>query len=174
MAETASLYRIPRSEDEFVALFGGVYEHSSWIARAAWQQGLGENISFEELDKALAQQVDNACHQERFDLIIAHPDLAGRAAQAGTLTRESTTEQSSTGIDQCTAEEFALFVSFNAAYKKKFSFPFVMAVKGSNRHLILAAFERRIENDYQTEFDHAIKEIHKIAKFRIEDILSKH
>ena len=158
-------------ETEFVKLFGGVYEHSPWIAAQTWRAGLGhEHDTVDGLAKALASTVDTSDRTKRLALIAAHPDLAGRAAQRGELTDESTSEQAGAGIDQCTPEEFERFQRFNASYRKKFEFPFVMAVKGSHRHLILAAFEQRLDNDYRTEFDHAISEIHKIARFRLEEI----
>lgn len=161
----------PRSLDEqkFVEKFGGVYEHSPWIAEQTYRKGLSEaHDHVSGLAKALAKTVDEASQLNRLELIVAHPDLAGRAAQAGELTDESTTEQASAGIDQCNNEEFDRFQRLNHAYKEKFRFPFVMAVKGSNRHIILAAFEERLANDYSTEFDRAISEIHKIARFRLE------
>ena len=101
-------------------------------------------------------------------LIRAHPDLAGRAAVVGELTKASTVEQSSAGIDQCSPEEFDRFQRLNERYKRKFLFPFVMAVRNSNRHSILAAFEDRLANDARTEFETAIAEIHKIARMRFE------
>ena len=103
-------------------------------------------------------------------LINAHPDLAGRAAVAGELTPESTSEQSGAGIDQCSAEEFVQFESFNARYKEKFGFTFIMAVKGSNRFQILANFEQRLENGVDAEFERALQEIHKIARLRLREI----
>jgi len=162
------------SESEFVEMFGVVYEHSPWIAQQTWRNGVNESHdSVNELAKALASTLDAADQSKRLDLIIAHPDLAGRAAQRGELTDESTFEQASAGIDQCNQQEFERFQRYNSRYRNKFKFPFVMAVKGSNRHLILAAFEERLNNDYQAEFDCAISEIHKIARFRLEDIARK-
>lgn len=148
-----------------------MYEHSPWIAQQAWRNGINESHdSVNELAKAFASVLDAADQRQRLDLIISHPDLAGRAAQRGELTDESTSEQASAGIDQCNQEEFERFQRYNNRYRKKFKFPFVMAVKGSNRHLILTAFEKRLNNNYQAEFDCAISEIHKIARFRLEDI----
>ncbi len=160
------------NEYDFIQVFGGVYEHSPWVAEQTRQRGLDESHDVVEvLAIALANTVDAADAAQRLALIVSHPDLAGRAAQRGELTSESTTEQASAGIDQCNEEEFERFQKFNAAYKEKFNFPFVMAVKGSNRHIILAAFEQRLENDYQAEFNRAISEIHKIARFRLDDIV---
>lgn len=159
------------NKQEFVSLFGGIYEHSAWIAEKLWDDGLtSEHQQLEVLANDLAAIVNNSTPQQKLDLIIAHPDLAGRAAQQETLTQESTAEQAGAGIDQCTAEEFTLFTDYNDQYKAKFNFPFIMAVKGSNRHLILAAFKERLDNDYRTEFDRAVSEIHKIARFRLQAI----
>lgn len=159
------------SEAEFVDVFGGVYEHSPWVPKQTYQKDLS-NVHSQvcELAKALAETVDQADKQKRHELIVAHPDLAGKAAQQGALTKESTSEQAGAGIDQCTPEEFEQFQSYNSAYKDKFGIPFVMAVKGSNRHLILAAFKERLENDLDTEYARAISEIHKIARFRLDVI----
>jgi len=159
------------SKADFIACFGDVYEHSPWVAELAWQGGLDVgHDSTDGLAVALAQCVDGADRERCLQLIRAHPDLAGRAAVSGTLTAESTSEQTSAGIDQCTVDELLRFQQYNDAYKNKFGFPFVMAVRGSNRHAILAAFQERLKNDYDTEFRRAINEIHKIAKFRLQAI----
>ena len=156
---------------DFMEHFGGVYEHSLWVAELTWQRGLDVgHDSVDALAVALAQSVDGADRERCLQLIRAHPDLAGRAAVSGTLTAESTSEQTSAGIDQCTADEFSRFQQYNDAYKNKFEFPFVMAVRGSNRHAILAAFQERLQNDYDTEFRRAISEIHKIARIRLQAI----
>ena len=162
MAETIETL----SRAEFVDRFGGVYEHSPWVAEQSFDTAA--NASPDELVRLFAQCVDAADRDTKLRLIRAHPDLAGRAAVRGELTVESNEEQSSAGIDQCTDEEYAQFVAFNSAYKEKFDFPFIMAVRNSNRHKILAAFSKRIENDAETEFETAMREIHKIARLRIE------
>ena len=155
----------------FISLFGGVYEHSEWIAEQAWKQGIDtSHDSVEGLAAALSSIVNTAPAQKQLKLILAHPDLAGKAAQAGELTSESSVEQSGAGIDLCTAREFAQFQKYNQAYRAKFNFPFIMAVKGANRHQILEAFEQRLPNNYEEEFAQALRQIHKIARFRLEDI----
>jgi len=172
MNSTKQEYNIPpntMTENDFVASFGGVYEHSPWIPRYAWHQGLNEQHNTPSgLSKIMMEVVANADHDKILALINNHPDLAGKAAVNGELTDESTSEQSGAGINQCTAEEFEKFQYYNNAYKEKFGFPFIMAVKGSNRHQILAAFEVRIENDEETEFKQAVAEINKIARLRLE------
>lgn len=152
--------------DEFVAQYGGVYEHSPWVAEDTFREGIDTTES-DNLATIFAACVDSASQERKLALIRAHPDLAGRAAIAGKLTNESTEEQSSAGIDQCTPEEFARFQDLNDRYKQKFDFPFVMAVRNSNRQAILSAFESRLQNDRETEFDRAIGEIHKIARLRL-------
>ncbi|MBM7455398.1 OHCU decarboxylase [Oceanisphaera litoralis] len=157
--------------DEFVDTFADIYEHSPWVAEQTFDQGLtAADNEIEQLHARMSAVLLNADRQAQLDLINAHPDLAGKAAQRGELTQASTKEQAGAGIDQCTADEFARFTALNNAYKEKFAFPFIMAVKGSNRHQILAAFEARIHNDYDTEFDRAVNEINKIALFRLSDM----
>lgn len=174
MNDTTIRFRIaPRdmSEEEFVRCFGGVYEHTPSIAAKTWQDDLdATHDSVDGLAKALASTADNFSREDLLTLINAHPDLAGRAAVAGELTPESTSEQSGAGIDQCNAEEFARFEAFNERYKRKFGFIFIMAVKGSNRFQILENFEQRLENDADEEFERALQEIHKIARLRLREI----
>jgi OHCU decarboxylase len=158
--------------EDFVRRYGGVYEHSPWVAEQSFGE-IDEDIDTMALAEVFAECVDNASWDKRLALIRAHPDLAGRAAIAGELTQESTDEQSSAGIDQCTAEEFARFQNLNDRYRKKFEFPFVMAVRGSNRHKILAAFEERLQNGPDEEFECAISEIHKIARLRLESMVGE-
>ncbi len=156
------------SHGAFMATFGGVYEHSPWIAEAVYNDGLrARHDDVDGLAQAMAEVVNRASFDRHKALICEHPDLAGRAAVAGALTAESTAEQASAGIDQCTPAEFARFTTLNDKYKRRFGIPFVMAVKGSNRHAILAAFEERLKNDPRTEFERAITEIHKIAHLRL-------
>ena len=152
--------------DDLVALYGGIYEHSPWVAEEA-VQFVDDDTDSAGLATVMAECVDNASKDRRLALIRAHPDLAGKASIAGELTAESTAEQASAGLDQCTPDEYERFQSLNGAYKDKFGFPFVMAVRDSSRAEILDAFERRLENDYDEEFETAIAEIHKIAKLRI-------
>jgi len=152
----------------FVAAFGGIYEHSAWVAERAFDEGQPLPDSVEELHQRLARQVARASQAEQLALIQAHPDLAGRAALAGQLTAASTHEQAGAGLDQCTPDELARFTRYNDAYRAKFGFPFIMAVKGSNRHLILAAFEERLPNTPEQEFQRALAEIDRIALFRLQ------
>lgn len=152
----------------FVERFGGVYEHSPWVAERTWQGGITtEHSVVATLASAMAMTLGKASKEEKLKLILAHPDLAGRAALQGDLTNDSTDEQSSAGLDQCTPEELAHFQEMNTTYKAKFEVPFIMAVRGSNRHQIIAGFEERIINDIEVEFARALSEINKIALLRL-------
>ena len=151
---------------EFIARYGGIYEHSPWVAEKAAQL-VDDSADVDVIARVMVDCVDNASRERRLALIQAHPDLAGKAAVAGEMTDESETEQSSAGLDRCSQEEFARFHALNAAYRRKFGFPFVMAVRNSTREQILAAFESRLENDYDEEFENALLEIHKIARMRL-------
>lgn len=155
----------------FVATFADIYEHSPWVAEKAYDLGLDDSVNqIEVLHQRMADLLLSADKATQLALINAHPDLAGKAAVRGELTEASTSEQSGAGIHQCTAEEFQRFTELNDAYKAKFAFPFIMAVKGSNRHQILAAFEERIHNSMQAEFTRALAEINKIALFRLQTL----
>jgi OHCU decarboxylase len=151
---------------DFVDHYGAIYEHSRWVAEQA-EALLGESRATVLVAEVMKQCVDNASTGRQLALIRAHPDLAGRAQVAGELTDESSLEQASAGLHQCTTTEYERFQFLNGAYKEKFSFPFVMAVRDSSREEILAAFEQRLANDYDIEFDTALAEIHKIAQLRL-------
>ncbi|OEF30204.1 2-oxo-4-hydroxy-4-carboxy-5-ureidoimidazoline decarboxylase [Vibrio rumoiensis] len=156
---------------EFVETFADIYEHSPWVAERTFDLGLNERSdSIETLHAAMSKVMLDATPKEQLDLINAHPDLAGKAAVNGELTAASTSEQAGAGISQCSAEEFAQFTDFNERYKARFQFPFIMAVKGANRHQILASFAERIDNDSDTEFATAIAQINKIALFRLQSM----
>jgi OHCU decarboxylase len=157
------------SREDFVKAFADIYEHSPWVAEKAYDLGQGSDLDdIETLHARMSDILLSADHATQLALINAHPDLAGKAAVQGQLTEASTNEQAGAGIHQCTAEEFARFTELNDAYKATFAFPFIMAVKGSNRHQILAAFETRIHNPADVEFACALAEINKIAMFRLQ------
>ncbi len=155
--------------DAFIATFADVYEHSPWVADTVYQAGVDETLDYVEvMHERMSQAMLSAPHDTQLALINAHPDLAGKAAVRGELTASSNAEQAGAGIHECTAEEFARFTELNQAYKDKFGFIFIMAVKGSNRHQILAAFEERMHNTPEQEFARALAEINKIALFRLQ------
>jgi 2-oxo-4-hydroxy-4-carboxy--5-ureidoimidazoline (OHCU) decarboxylase len=177
---------------EFVRRYGGIYEYSPWVAEQAYEEAA--NITDpDRLAEIFRRHVDAADHDKKLALIRLHPDLAGRTAvgahaegnrselepgvglptaTAGDhpltdLTPASQQEQQSAALDQCTPEEYKRFHKLNRRYKDKFGFPFIMAVRGSNRQEILKAFEQRLDNDAETEFTTAMQEIHKIARLRL-------
>jgi 2-oxo-4-hydroxy-4-carboxy-5-ureidoimidazoline decarboxylase len=162
---------MPLDRAGFISRYGGIYEHSSWVADDCYADAAAAS-GVEELARIFSDCVDGADQERKLALIRAHPDLAGKAAIVGELTEESNAEQASAGIDQCTKGEYARFQDLNMQYKDKFGFPFVMAVRNSNRHEIISAFARRLENDRQTEFDMAIREIHKIARLRLRELVN--
>jgi len=176
----------------FIRRYGGIYEHSPWVAEQAYEEAAGAEDP-DRLAEIFAKYVDAADRETKLTLIHSHPDLAGKAAvgahakrnrrehgqgagsqraTAGECVRDELTpasrqEQQSAGIDQCTPGEYERFQQYNARYKQKFNFPFIMAVRNSNRHEILQAFEQRLQNDAETEFAKALQEIHKIARLRL-------
>jgi OHCU decarboxylase len=153
----------------FVAAYGGIYEHSAWIAEAAFDRGLGPaHDAAAGLAAAMAAVVEAAGRPDQLALLGAHPELAGRLAMAGELTERSRAEQAGAGLDQCTPEEFARFGVANAAYGERFGFPFIIAVKGLARAEILAALEARATSDPAAEFRTALDQVHKIARLRLE------
>ncbi len=156
-----------------MSVFAGLYEHSAWIAGAVFKTGLGsEHNQSEGLHAAFCEVVISAGKRRQLDLLLAHPDLAGRLAKAGDLTDSSRSEQASAGLDQCTAEEFALFTELNDRYLARFGFPFIMAVKGADRAEILSQFQLRADNSVAAEFDTALEQVLKIGWFRIMDIFN--
>jgi len=152
----------------FVEHFKDLYEHSPWVAEGVFDGGIPTDLDQSSaLLSAFQVVMLGADKPQQLALICAHPDLAGKAAVRGELTAASTSEQSGAGISECTETEFAHFTQLNEAYKTKFGFPFIKAVKGSDRHQILAAFETRIHHAADAEFSQALIEINKIASFRI-------
>ncbi|RBO81889.1 2-oxo-4-hydroxy-4-carboxy-5-ureidoimidazoline decarboxylase [Marinomonas aquiplantarum] len=158
-------------EMEFVTLLGSIYEHSPWVAEQLWrlksQHPIGSYDEMSKIQQAMRDIVDASTEEEKLILLRAHPDLAGKAALSGELTDASKSEQAGAGLDQCSEDELAHFLQLNDAYRSKFGFPFIMAVKGATKAQILAGFMERSPNDWQTEFDRAIQEVHKIAGFRL-------
>jgi OHCU decarboxylase len=155
----------------FMAVFGGVWEHSPWIARAVAGAGLtAAHDTVGGLHAAMCAVVRTGSAGDRLALIKAHPDLAGRLALARELTAESTSEQASAGLDRLTAEEHRQITALNDAYKAKFGFPFIIAVRGLTKADIFAAFERRITNEREDEMAEAHRQIEKIALLRLTQI----
>lgn len=156
--------------DAFVARFGGVFEASPWIAAAAWERGPYDSVA--ALHAAMVAIVNDAPPQDRRDLICAHPDLAGKAAIAGTLTSESTREQSAAGLDRLTAPQHAQLRSLTAAYRERFGFPFVICAREHTTESIIAAATERLAHDPDDEERTALAEIAKIAALRLGDLVT--
>ncbi len=167
------------AKDDFVRVFGGVYEHSPWIAETVWEldpgSGPGPDMgaardTAEGLHRAFRTVVDRAGGEKQLALLRAHPDLAGKLAIAGELTAASNAEQAGADLGNCTPDEFEAFRSLNEAYKDKFGFPFILAVRGFHRTEILEIFRQRVNNDPETEFAQALEQVHRIALLRLRDI----
>ncbi len=156
----------------FVQEFGSVFEHSPWIAEAAWGLELGPaHDRAEGLWNAMARVFRSAPPEARLAVLQAHPDLAGKLAQARRLTGASQAEQAGAGLEALTDDERAEFTDLNASYMKKFGFPFIIAVRDHDRAGILGAFRRRIENDYDVEFTEACTQVERIARLRLQAML---
>lgn len=154
--------------DTFVAEFGGIFEHSPWIAEGAHALELGPtHDSAIGVHSALARIFRSADEDQRLGVLNAHPDLAGKLATAGRLTAESTAEQAGAGLDMLTDDERTRFTALNDAYTEKFGFPFIIAVKDNTKASIVAAFERRISNDRAAEFAEACRQVERIAELRL-------
>jgi len=158
------------SQAEFVALLAGIYEHSPWIAEAAWAQRPFATPA--ALKRALASVVREAGRERQLGLIRAHPELAGKAMVSRALTAESTDEQGRAGLTDCTPAEFARLQQLNADYNAKFGWPFILAVRGPrgrglSRAEIIAAFERRLAGHPDFEFAECLRHIHRIAEIRL-------
>ena len=156
------------SRDAFAKAFGGVYEHSPWVARKAYDFGIGvANDTAQGLNFALRTQFRLACYDDQLAVLVAHPDLAGKLASANLLTAESTSEQASAGLDNLTQEEKDTFEKLNTAYVEKFGFPYIIAVKDYTKAQIMEQFNTRINNDKDTEFATACQMVERIAELRI-------
>lgn len=160
------------TRDRFVERFGSIFEHSPWIAERAFDLELGPaHDTATGLHNALARMFRAASADERLGVLRAHPDLAGKLAQAKRLTAESTAEQASAALDALTDEERATFQRLNDDYVARHGFPFIIAVRDNTKASILAAFNARIANDNATEFATACAQVERIAELRLKDIL---
>lgn len=157
------------SEREFVARFGSLYEHSPWVAEAAYARRPFDGL--QDLHRAFVRSVHDASEERKLALIRAHPDLAGKAAMAGELTQESTSEQSSAGLDRLSAEEYEEFTRMNQEYRKKFGIPMVVAVREHTKATILANAGERLAHTRDQELETSLGEISKIAYLRLRDLI---
>jgi len=170
--KTADVVPSKAAKADFVARYGGVFEHSPWVAERAHDAGLSEEENTASgLHAALVKAFRAGSDEERLAVLRAHPDLAGKLAAAKRLTPESTAEQASAGLDALTDAEKQAFTELNDAYTKKFGFPFIIAVKGRGKQEILDAFKRRLSNDRHTELATAAAQVERIALLRLKDML---
>lgn len=164
---------VPSQMDQatFVKVFGGVFEHSPWIAERAFGLELGPaHDSAIGVHSALARIFRAASEEERLGVLTAHPDLAGKLAQAKSLTAESTTEQAGAGLDLLSDDERATFTDLNARYVAQFGFPFIIAVRDHDKASILGAFHARLSNPRVREFAEACRQVERIALHRLKDM----
>ena len=155
-----------RDHRGFVLALERIFEHSPWVAEAAWQRHPFE--SFEALYRALVDAMRGAGPEAQLRLIRAHPELSGKVASADALTNDSRAEQAGAGLDRCSPEELARLRNLNRAYRTKFGFPFVIAVRGLDRAAILERLAARLERDRATELEEALQQIERIAWFRLQ------
>ncbi|MGA7414321.1 MAG: 2-oxo-4-hydroxy-4-carboxy-5-ureidoimidazoline decarboxylase [Bryobacteraceae bacterium] len=149
----------------FVLAVGWIFEHSPWVAERSWEHR--PFASLEKLSQTMESAVESSSHAEQLALLGAHPALGSRAQ----MSQPSTDEQASAGLDRLTLDEYQRFHRLNEAYKTKFGFPFLFAVKGSNKSQILDALERRLDAGVEEEFQTAMRQVYKIARFRLQDLI---
>lgn len=154
-------------QDAFVAALDGLFEHSPWIAQRAWSRR--PFASRASLLAVLCDCLREAPREELMKLARAHPELAGKAAVRGELTEESTREQAGARLDACSPAEFERLQQLNAAYREKFGFPFIIAVRGLDRTQIIEQFSTRVLNDNEAEFQEALRQIERIAALRLQE-----
>lgn len=160
------------SKDRFVELYGSVFEHSPWVAEGAHELELGPaHDTAIGLHNALARVFRSASKDQKLAVLRAHPDLAGKLAQAKRLTEASTSEQAGAGLDALTDDERAAFEALNTAYTEKHGFPFIIPVRDHTKASILAAFEQRLDNSSDVEFAQACTAVERIAALRLQGLL---
>ena len=163
----SELNRLDRPQ--FVAALAGICEHSPWVPERAWTQRPFADI--DDLHAALAAVVATAGKDEQLALVRAHPELAGKAMAEGSLTADSTAEQSGAGLTHCSSAELARLRELNARHNANFGFPFILAVRGYDRAGVIAEFARRVDNDAAEELAESLRQIGKIARLRLEALI---
>jgi len=153
------------NKSEFLSIFGNVFEKTEWIAEKCYDSKPYNNV--QELVNKMMEIFDNSIKEIHLEILNSHPDLAVKKK----LTKDSENEQANANLNQCTNEEFEEFNKLNEKYKKKFGFPFIIAVKGKNKKEILNSFRQRITNNINLEFEEAKKQVKKIANFRLGEII---
>ena len=153
------------SKAEFISIFGNIFEKTEWIAEKCYESKPYNNL--DELVSKMMKIFENIEKERHLEILNSHPDLAVEKK----LTKDSKNEQKNASLNQCTDEEFVEFKKLNEEYKKKFGFPFIIAVKGKNKEEILNSFRQRITNNINLEFEEAKKQVKKIASFRLGEII---
>ena len=153
------------NKSEFLSTFGNVFEKTEWIAEKCYNSKPFNNV--QELVNKMMEIFENSIKEKPLKILNSHPDLAVKKK----LTKESENEQANANLNQCTNEEFEEFNNLNEKYKKKFGFPFIIAVKGKNKNEILNIFRQRITNNINLEFEEAKKQVKKIATIRLSEII---
>ena len=153
------------SKVEFISIFGNIFEKTEWIAERCYESKPYNNL--DELVSKMMKIFENIEKEKHLEILNSHPDLAVEKK----LTEDSKNEQKNASLNQCTDEEFVEFKKLNEEYKKKFGFPFIIAVKGKNKEEILNSFRQRITNNINLEFEEAKKQVKKIASFRLGEII---
>lgn len=159
-----------QDESAFVALLGGVFENSPWVARRAYAARPFAGV--DALHAAMVAAVDHATADEKLALLRAHPELAGRAAVRGELTADSTQEQAGAGLAHCSPAEYEYLTELNRRYNDRFGFPFILAVKGYDRAGIIREFARRLESDRESEFAECLTQINRITRYRLATLIT--
>ena len=158
------------NKDNIIDILGSVYEHSSWVPERLISFDIKIIKNSDELFIKMKSIVECASNKEKLKLLCAHPELGNKLQKLNNLTDFSKLEQKSAGLDQCSDEEFDSLTRLNKEYRLKFDFPFIIAVKGLTKVNIIDEMKKRVENSYIQEFNTALKEVHKIAKIRLDDI----
>ena len=153
------------SKSDFISIFGNVFEKTEWIAQKSYD--LKPYKNFEELFSKMMEVFENTEKEKHLEILNAHPNLAVEKK----LTRDSKNEQKNASLNQCNDAEFIEFKKLNEEYRKKFGFPFIIAVKGKNKEEILNSFRQRITNNINLEFEEAKRQVKKIANFRLSEII---
>ena len=159
-------------EVQFIKLFANIFENSHFIAETLYKKKGDGFGNFEDLVQKMMSIFENATKEQKLKILNAHPDLADKA-KITSMTSDSKREQNSAGLDQCTEDEFEEFKKLNTLYKKKFNFPFILAVKGKNKIEILNNFRKRVNSEPQIEFEEAINQVKKIASMRLKGLNNK-
>jgi 2-oxo-4-hydroxy-4-carboxy-5-ureidoimidazoline decarboxylase len=150
----------------FTEALGGIFENSPWVAEAAWEARPFSSV--DDLHGKMVAEVKYANIDQQLALLRSHPDLAGKEAQAGTMTASSVAEQASAGLNALSKEEVATLAEYNTEYKEKFGFPFMIAVRNHSKIGIFQLFKQRLNNDTVTEFGNALQQVYNITRIRLE------